>query len=64
MAMPGVAMDRGLGDSGIGHTRVSHELGHHHFRGLYGAAPLYDGNDCSWPPDLTIERCPVGSAAE
>jgi hypothetical protein len=64
MGMPGLAMDRGPGDSGLGHTRVSHELGHHHFRGLYGVSPLYDGNDCSWQANLTIESCPVGSATE
>jgi hypothetical protein len=64
MGMPGLAMDRGLGASGIGRTRVSHELEHRHFRDLYGASPLYDDNDCSWPADLTIESCPVGSAAE
>jgi hypothetical protein len=62
--MPGLAMDRGLGGSGITHTRVAHELGHHHFRGLYGVSPLYDGNDCPWPADLTIESCPVGSDTE
>jgi hypothetical protein len=48
----------------LGHTHVSHELGHHHFRGLYGVSPLYDGNDCPWPADLTIESCPVGSDTE
>jgi hypothetical protein len=63
----------GLGGAHIGglsvdpigmHTHVSHELGHHHFRGLYGVSPLYDGNDCPWPADLTIESCPVGSDTE
>ena len=48
----------------LGHTHVSHELGHHHFRGLYGVSPLYDGIDCPWPADLTIESCPVGSDTE
>jgi hypothetical protein len=48
----------------LGHTHVSHELGQHHFRGLYGVSPLYDGNDCPWPADLTIESCPVGSDTE
>jgi hypothetical protein len=48
----------------LGHTHVSHEMGHHHFRGLYGVSPLYDGNDCPWPADLTIESCPVGSDTE
>ncbi len=47
-----------------GHARVAHELGHHHFRGLYGVSPLYDGNDCPWPADVTIESCPVGSDTE
>ena len=42
----------------------THELGHHHFRGLYGVSPLYDNNDCPWPADLTIESCPVGSVTE
>ena len=64
MGMPGIAMDRGLDDHGLGHTHVSHEWGHHHFRGLYGVSPLYDDNDCPWPADLTIESCPVGSATE
>jgi hypothetical protein len=32
--------------------------------GLYGVSPLYDNNDCPWPADLTIERCPVGSVTE
>ena len=36
MGMPGLAIDRGLRNGGLGHTHVSHELGHHHFRGLYG----------------------------
>ena len=62
MGMPGIAMDRGLDDHGLGHTHVSHEWGHHHFRGLYGVSPLYD--DCPWPADLTIETCPVGSITE
>jgi hypothetical protein len=48
----------------LGHTHVSHELGHHHFRGVYGVSPLFDGNDCPWPADLTIENCPVGSDTE
>jgi hypothetical protein len=56
--------DRGLDDHGLGRARVSHELGHHHFRGLYGVSPLYDTNDCSLPADLTIESCPVGSGTE
>jgi hypothetical protein len=47
-----------------GHTRISHELRDHHFRGLYGVSPLYDGNDCAWPADLTIEACPIGSDIE
>ena len=64
MGMPGIAMDRGLDDHGLGHTHVSHEWGHQHFRGLYGVSPLYDNNDCPWPADLTIESCPVGSATE
>jgi len=64
MGMPGVAIDRGLDDHGLGHTHVSHEFGHHHFRGLYGVSPLYDNNDCPWPADLTIESCPVGSVTE
>jgi hypothetical protein len=34
MGVPGIGMDRGLDDRGLGHTHVSHELGHHHFRGL------------------------------
>jgi hypothetical protein len=64
MGMPGIAMDRGLDDHGLGHTHISHELGYHHFRGLYEMSPLYDNNDCPWPADLTIERCPVGSVTE
>ena len=64
MGMPGIAMDRGLDDGGLGRTHVSHELGHHHFRGLYGVLPPYDNNDCPWPADLTIESCPVGSVTE
>jgi len=64
MGMPGIAMDRGLNDHRLGHTHVSHEWGHHHFRGLYGMSPLYDNNNCPWPADLTIESCPVGSATE
>ena len=47
-----------------GHTHVSHELGHHHFRGLYGVSPLYDGDVCPWPADLTIKSCLVGSDTE
>ena len=46
MGMPGIAMDRGLDDHGLGHTHVSHEWGHHHFRGLYGMSPRYDNNNC------------------
>ena len=64
MGMPGIAMDRGLNDHRLGHTHVSHEWGHHHFRGLYGMSPLYDNNNCPWPADLTIESCPVGSVTE
>ena len=64
MGTPGIAMDRGLGDHGLGRTHVSHELGHHQFRGLYGVSPLYDTNDCSLPADLTIESCPIGSDTE
>jgi hypothetical protein len=64
MGMPGIAMDRGLEDHGLGHTHVSHGLGHHNLRGRYGVSPLYDDNDCAWPADLTIESCPVGSATE
>jgi hypothetical protein len=64
MGMSGVAMDRGLDDHGLDRTHVTHELGHHHFRGLYGLSPLYDNNDCPWPADLTIESCPVGSVTE
>jgi hypothetical protein len=64
MGVPGIAMDRGLDDHGLGHTHLSHELGHHHFRGLYDVSPLYDTNDCSLPADLTIESCPVGSVTE
>jgi hypothetical protein len=63
MGMPGIAMDRGLDDHGLGRTHVSHELGHHHVHGLYGV-PLYDTNDCSLPADLTIESCPIGSDTE
>jgi hypothetical protein len=48
----------------LGHTHVSHELGHRRFHGLYGVSPLYDGTDCPWPADLTIENCPVGSDTE
>jgi hypothetical protein len=59
--MPGIAMGHGLDEHGLGHTHVSHELRDHHFRGLYGASPLYDGTDCPWPQYLTIESCPVGS---
>jgi hypothetical protein len=62
MGMPGIALDRGLDDHGLNHTHVSHELGHHHVRGLYGVSPLYD--DCPWPADMTIETCPVGSDTE
>ena len=47
-----------------GHAHFAHELGHHHFRGLYGVSPLYDGIDCPPPADLTIESCPVGSDTE
>jgi hypothetical protein len=61
---PGVALDRSLDDRGLGHTHISHELGHRHFRGLYGVSPLYDNNDCPWSTDLTIENCPVGSVTE
>jgi hypothetical protein len=57
----GVAMDRGLDGHGLGRTRVSHELRDHHLRGLHGWSPLYYGNACQWPQDLTIESCPVGS---
>ena len=64
MGVPGIAMDRGLDGHGLGHTHLSHELGHHHFRGLYDVSPLYDTNDCSLPADLTIESCPVGSVTE
>jgi hypothetical protein len=64
MGMPGIAMDRGLDDHGLGHTHISHGLGHHNSRGLYGVSPLYYDNDCTWPADLTIESCPVGSATE
>jgi hypothetical protein len=48
----------------LGHAHVAHQLEHHHLRGLYGLSPLYDGNDCPWPADLTIESCPVGSDTE
>jgi hypothetical protein len=48
----------------LGHTHVSHELGHHHFRDRYGVLPLYDFNDCPWPADLPIESCPLGSDTE
>jgi hypothetical protein len=64
MGMPGIATDRGLDDHGLGHTHVSHELGRHHVRGLYGVSPLYDTNDCALPADLTIESCPVDSDTE
>jgi hypothetical protein len=64
MGMPGIAMDRGLDDRGLGRAHVTHELGHPHFRGLYGVSPLYDNNDCPWSADLTIESCPVGSVTE
>ena len=64
MGMPGLAIDRGLRTGGLGHTHVSHELGHHHVRGLYGVSPLYDNNDCPWPADMTIASCPVGSVTE
>ena len=47
-----------------GHTHISHELRDHRFRALYGVSPLYDGNDCPWPADLTIENCPLGSDTE
>jgi hypothetical protein len=56
----GLAVD----SMGLGRTHVSRQLGHHHFRDLYGVSPLYDGNDCTWPADLTIESCPVGSDTE
>jgi hypothetical protein len=55
MGMPGIAMDRGLDDYGLGRTHVSHELAHHH---------LYDTNDCSLLADLTIESCPVAPDTE
>jgi hypothetical protein len=64
MGMPGLAIDRGLRNGGLGHTHVSHELGHHQVRGFYGVSPLYDNNDCSWPADMTIESCPVGSVTD
>jgi hypothetical protein len=48
----------------LGHTHVSHELGHHHFRDRHGVLPLYDFNDCPWPADLTIESCPLESDTE
>ena len=59
--MPGVAMGHGLDEHGLGHTHVSHELRNHHFRGLYGWSPLYEGTNCPWPQDLTIESCPIES---
>jgi len=62
--MPGIAMDRGFDDHGLGRTHVTHELGHRHLRGLYGVSPLYDNNDCPWSADLTIESCPIGSVTE
>jgi hypothetical protein len=61
MGIPGIAMDRGFDDHGHGRTHVTHELGHRHFRGLYGVSP-YD--NCPWSADLTIENCPVGSVTE
>jgi hypothetical protein len=64
MGMPGIAIDRRLDDQGLGHTHVSHGLGRHNLRGLYGVSPLYDDNDCPWSADLTIESCPVGSTTE
>jgi hypothetical protein len=64
MGMSGVATDRGLDVHGFARTHVTHELGHRHFRGLYGVSPLYDNNDCPWPADVTIESCPVGSDTE
>ena len=64
MGMSGVARDRGLDVHGFGRTHVTHELGHRHFRGLYGVSPLYDNNDCPWPADVSIESCPVGSDTE
>jgi hypothetical protein len=64
MGMPGIAKDRGLDEHGLGRAHVTHELGHRHFRGLYGVSPLYDNNDCPWSADLTIESCPVGSVTE
>jgi hypothetical protein len=63
MVTPDISMHRGLDGHGLGHTRVSHELGHHHVRGLYGV-PLYETNDCSLPDDLTIENCPTNPDAE
>jgi hypothetical protein len=63
MDMPGIAMDRGLDNHGLGRTHVTHELGHRHSRGLYGVSPLYDNNDCPWSADLTIENC-LGSVTE
>jgi hypothetical protein len=59
--MLGTAIGPGVNDHGPGHTHVSHQLRDHHFRGLYGWSPLYYGNACPWPQDLTIESCPVGS---
>jgi hypothetical protein len=65
MGTPGVAMDRGLGNGGLGHIHVSRELRDHHVRGLYFWPPLSDYNsDCLWPADVTTESCPVGSATE
>ena len=64
MGMPGTAMDRGFDDHGLGHTHLSHELGHHTIfavRSTTVVSPPYDNNDCPWPADLTIESCPVGS---
>jgi hypothetical protein len=59
--MPGIAMGHSFDEHGLGHTHVSHELRDHNLRGLYGWSPLYNGSDCPWPQDLTIESCPVGS---
>jgi hypothetical protein len=64
MGVPGIATDHGLDDHGLGRTHVTHELGHRHFRGLYGVSPPYDNNDCPWSADLTIESCPAGSVTE
>jgi|ERR1700722_5831020 hypothetical protein len=63
MVTPDISMHRSLDGHGLGHTRISHELGHHHVRGLYGE-PLYNTNDCSLPDDLTIESCPINPDTE